>query len=119
MSETDRDRLSLSLVPTRKIIDGIKNITKNDIFLVAFKADYNVSTDALLQKSYKKMVDANADLVVANDVGRKDSEIGSDNNEVFVIDKHKNILHLPPQNKLSIARNLLNAIENLIIQHKM
>jgi hypothetical protein len=36
-----------------------------------------------------------------------------------VIDKHKNILHLPTQNKFSIARNLLNVIENLIIQNKM
>jgi hypothetical protein len=36
-----------------------------------------------------------------------------------VIDKRRNILHLPPQNKISIARKLFNVIENLITHNKM
>ncbi len=115
---TSKEKILLTLSPTRKIINKIKHISKQT-FLVGFKAEYNVSDSKIIETAYKKLKECKGDLIVANDVGRKDSEIGSDNNEVFVIDKHKNILHLPPQNKLSIARNLLNAIENLIIQHKM
>ena len=115
---TSKEKILLTLSPTRKIINKIKHMSKQT-FLVGFKAEYNVSDSKIIESAYKKLKECKGDLIVANDVGRKDSEIGSDNNEVFVIDKHKNILHLPPQNKLSIARNLLNIIENLIIQNKM
>ena len=115
---TSKEKILLTLSPTRKIINKIKHMSKQT-FLVGFKAEYNVSDSKIIETAYKKLKECKGDLIVANDVGRKDSEIGSDNNEVFVIDKHKNILHLPPQNKLSIARNLLNVIENLIIQNKM
>lgn len=115
---TSKEKLLLTLSPTRKIINKIKHMSKQT-FLVGFKAEYNVSDTNIIERAYKKLKECKGDLIVANDIGRKDSEIGSDNNEVFVIDKHKNVLHLPPQNKLSIARNLLNVIENLIIQNKM
>jgi phosphopantothenoylcysteine decarboxylase/phosphopantothenate--cysteine ligase len=115
---TSTKKLLLSLSPTRKILNKVKHISKQT-FLVAFKAEYHVSDTSIIERSYKKLKECKGDLIVANDIGRKDSEIGSDNNEVFVIDKHKNILHLPPQSKLSIARTLLNVIEKLIIQNKM
>jgi phosphopantothenoylcysteine decarboxylase/phosphopantothenate--cysteine ligase len=115
---TSTKKLLLSLSPTRKILNKVKHMSKQT-FLVAFKAEYNVSDTSIIERSYKKLKECKGDLIVANDIGRKDSEIGSDNNEVFVIDKHKNILHLPPQSKLSIARTLLNVIEKLIIQNKM
>ncbi|MBA3749550.1 MAG: bifunctional phosphopantothenoylcysteine decarboxylase/phosphopantothenate--cysteine ligase CoaBC [Nitrosopumilus sp.] len=106
---SDTISLTLTFVPTVKIIDKIKNIF-NDLFLVAFKADYEVPVDILLQKSYKKIIDANADLVVANDVGKKDTHIGSDLNEVFLIDKNKNYYHIPIQNKFDVAYNIFKII---------
>jgi phosphopantothenoylcysteine decarboxylase / phosphopantothenate---cysteine ligase len=115
---TSTGKVHLTLSPTRKIINKVKHISKQT-FLVGFKAEYDVSDTNIIEGAYKKLKECKGDLIVANDVGRKDSEIGSDNNEVFVIDKNKNILHLPAQNKFSIARNLLNVIENLIIQNKM
>jgi phosphopantothenoylcysteine decarboxylase/phosphopantothenate--cysteine ligase len=101
--------LSIKFVPTVKIIDKIK-INHKNIFLVAFKAEYGVSLDALLQKSYQKIVDADADLVVANDVGKKETHVGSDLNEVFLIDKNKNYYHFPTQNKYDVASNIFKII---------
>jgi phosphopantothenoylcysteine decarboxylase/phosphopantothenate--cysteine ligase len=115
---TSSGKLLLTLSPTRKIINKVKHMSKQT-FLVGFKAEYNIPDTNMIEGAYKKLMECKGDLIVANDVGRKDSEIGSDNNEVFVIDKHKNIIHLPAQNKLSIARNLLNIIENLISRNKM
>lgn len=106
---SDISSLTLTFVPTKKIINKIKNIYK-DLFLVAFKADYNVSIDTLLQKSFKKIVDADADLVVANDVGKKNIHVGSDLNEVFLIHKNKNYYHFPIQNKYEIANNIFKII---------
>ena len=53
---SDTSSLTLTFVPTVKIINKIKTINK-ELFLVGFKADYNVSVNTLLQKSFKKMVE--------------------------------------------------------------
>jgi phosphopantothenoylcysteine decarboxylase / phosphopantothenate---cysteine ligase len=110
-SKIPSDTLSLNihLVPTIKIIDNIKDISK-DLFLVAFKADYNTSVDSLLLKAYNKLLNSNADLVVANDVGKKGAHIGSELNEVFLIDKDRNYYHFPLQSKNEIANKILKII---------
>ena len=108
------DRLSLSLVPTRKIVDRIKHITKNDIFLVAFKAEYNVSDLSIVEKAYQKLEECDGDLIVANDIGRAGSEAGSDNDEVFIINRQKKVIHLPLQSKRDIAKKLVDIISESI-----
>ena len=115
---TSTRKLLLPLSPTQKIINHVKHMSKQT-FLVGFKAEYNVSDSNIIKGAYRKLKECKGDLIVANDVGRKNSAIGSESNEVFVIDKHRNILHLPPQNKMSIARKLLDVIENLITHNKM
>jgi phosphopantothenoylcysteine decarboxylase/phosphopantothenate--cysteine ligase len=106
---SENKSLALDLVPTVKIVDKIKNISK-ELFLVAFKADCNISTESLLQKSYKKLVDSNADLVVANDICKTDAHIGSELNEVFLVDKNKNYFHFPLQNKYDISNKIFKSI---------
>jgi phosphopantothenoylcysteine synthetase/decarboxylase len=69
-----------------------------------------VPVGMLLQKSYKKIVDANADLVVANDVGKKDVHIGSDYNEIFLLDGNKNYYHFPIQNKDKLSSNIFKTV---------
>jgi phosphopantothenoylcysteine synthetase/decarboxylase len=56
------------------------------------------------------MKDYNADMIVANDVARKGSEMGSDTSEVFLISKDKKILHLSLDSKKNIARKLFDEI---------
>lgn len=107
--DTKAGRIELSLIGTRKIIDEVKKKNK-DIFLVAFKADYDVPDSVLIEKAYKKMQESDADIIVANDIGRKGSEAGSDKNEVFIIDKDKKILHLPLENKAQVANKLLEIV---------
>jgi phosphopantothenoylcysteine decarboxylase / phosphopantothenate---cysteine ligase len=106
---SDTSSLTLTFVPTVKIINKIKTINKK-LFLVGFKADYNVSVNTILEKSFKKMVESDANLVVANDVGKKDVHVGSDFNDVLVLSKNKNYYHLPTQNKYDIATNIFKII---------
>ena len=104
--DTKAGNIELAVVATKKIINEVKNRSE-DTFLVAFKADYNVSDSILIERAHKKLQECGADIVVANDLGRKDSEVGSDKNEVFIIDRNKKVLHLPPDNKVQIARKLM------------
>src|SRR5918998_2458609 len=64
--DTKLGKMELSLVATRKIIDEVKNKSK-DTFLVAFKADYGVSDSILTEKAYRKLKECDADIIVAND----------------------------------------------------
>lgn len=106
---TNRDSFFIRLVPTGKIIDQVKRIQRKT-FLVAFKAEYNVSDRILLERSYQKLLDSNADMVVANDVGTDGAFIGSDSNKVIIVDKLKHYYDFPIQKKESVAENILNLI---------
>ncbi|MGI0047900.1 MAG: bifunctional phosphopantothenoylcysteine decarboxylase/phosphopantothenate--cysteine ligase CoaBC [Nitrososphaera sp.] len=111
--DTRAGRVELPLVATKKIIDEVKKKSKST-FLVAFKADYNVSDTVLIDRAYKKLQESGADMVVANDLGRKGSEAGSDRNQVFIVDKKKKVVHLPLESKPAIARKLLELVAKSI-----
>jgi len=107
--DTRAGKMELSLVATKKIIDEVKKKSKGT-FLVAFKADYNVSDSVLVEKAYKKLQESGADLVVANDLGRKGSEAGSDKNQVFIVDKERKTVHVPLESKAVVARKILDLV---------
>ncbi|MDQ3847497.1 MAG: bifunctional phosphopantothenoylcysteine decarboxylase/phosphopantothenate--cysteine ligase CoaBC [Thermoproteota archaeon] len=111
--DTQQGTVELSLIPTRKIIDEVK-IKSKETLLVAFKADYCVSDSDLVEKAYRKLEESNADIVVANDIGRIGSEPGSDKNEVFIVNKNKEVVHLSPKSKVHVAQILLELVTELI-----
>jgi phosphopantothenoylcysteine decarboxylase/phosphopantothenate--cysteine ligase len=100
---------TIKLVPTIKIIDKIKGFDKK-IFLVAFKAEHDISEELVIKKAVDKLKECNADLIVANDISRKGCNFGSDTNEVYIIDKDRNIIHIPLKSKREIARNLVKIV---------
>lgn len=107
--DTRNGTKTIKLVPTTKIVDKIKQFD-NKIFLVAFKAEYGISKELLVKRALAKLNECNGDLVVANDVSRKGCDFGSDTNEVYIINKEKEIIHIPLESKKEIARNLLEIV---------
>ncbi len=99
--------LSLKLKSTPKIIEKVKQANP-DIFLIAFKAEYNIKKDELIDRAYEKLKLTNADLIVANDVGKRGSGFGEDKNEVFIIDKEKKVVHVLPSLKSEVARKIFD-----------
>jgi phosphopantothenoylcysteine decarboxylase/phosphopantothenate--cysteine ligase len=106
---TNCDSFVIRLVPTTKIVNQVKCLQKN-AFLVAFKAEFQVSDRILLERSYQKLLDSDADMIVANDVGGKGAFVGSDSNKILVLDKLRNYYDFPLQNKESVAENILKLI---------
>ena len=104
-----RDRWSLELKPLPKIVEHVK-LVDPDTFLVGFKAEFNVSDDELIERAYERLETAGMDLVVANDVSREGSGFGTITNEVFIIDREKNMNHIPLSGKNEIAGRLLTII---------
>lgn len=104
------ETLNLELSPATKIFEKIKKIRKN-IFLIGFKAEYKVSRKSLIDRAYALLRDADADLVVANDVGKEGRGFDYDTNEVFIVDKNKKASHIGLTDKRIIANKILDMIK--------
>ena len=109
--ESSVGKVEITLVPTDKIISKVKKVCKYDVLLVGFKAEHNVEPRVLIERAYARLLDSGADLIVANDVGKKNTGFGSDKNEVYVIDRNRNTVHFPIQSKDIIATQILDLIE--------
>ena len=99
--------LSLEFEPVAKIIKRIKKINK-DIFLVGFKAEYNISEEKMINCEKTQMQEARTDLVVANDVSHKGCEFGSETNEVILVSDE--IKKVALNSKKEIAKSIFDEI---------
>jgi len=104
-----RESWTIELRGLPKIVEQVKKVDP-DIYLVGFKAEYNVSDEELVKRATTRMGEAKMDLIVANDVARKDVGFASDTNEVFIIDAEGTVTHIPITEKEEIARRLLTTI---------
>ncbi len=103
--------LFLNLKPATKIIRQIKQINP-DIFLVGFKAEFNISKSEIIECARRQIVDAGTNLVVANDISKESCRFGSDNNEVLIVDDE--VLTVPLASKSEIAKSILDVISKKI-----
>ena len=82
-----------------------------ELFIAAFKAEVNLQEEELLKRARKKLTEEKLNLVVANDIGR--NIFGSEKTEVWILDG-RDVKHVPPADKKSIAGEIWNAIEAAI-----
>ncbi|MEE0025710.1 phosphopantothenoylcysteine decarboxylase [Methanobrevibacter sp.] len=106
-----KSSLSIDLKPTLKIIRQIKKVNPN-IFLVGFKAEFNITRKELINRAKKQIFDAGTDIVVANDVSQDECGFGSDKNEVLIIGD--DVLTVPLASKDEIAKTLMDVISKSI-----
>jgi len=105
--------LSVKLKPTQKIIDAVRKIN-TDVFLVPFKTEYDLSDEELVDRGHRRLVQADADMIVVNDVGRNGAGFEVDTNEVFIVDKEKKVVHVPLTTKRKVARRIFDVITEKI-----
>lgn len=107
ISSDNVEELQVNMKLTPKIIDVARKKDYN-LFIVAFKAETNVSKSELIDRAYNRLVKSEADLIVANDIGRDDIGFSSKYNEVYIIDKKKYIQHVERNTKRYIASKILD-----------
>ena len=106
-----KTELTVKMKPTPKIIDAVKKVSPGT-FLVAFRAEHNLSDEELIQSAYKRLKKAKADLIAANDIGRKGVGFECETNEVFIVDPNKKVVHVPLTTKREVAKRLFDIIVN-------
>jgi phosphopantothenoylcysteine decarboxylase/phosphopantothenate--cysteine ligase len=109
VSTHEQGELNLKLKPTKKIIDDVKKVSP-ETFLVAFRAEYNLSMGALVESAHKRLLQAKADLIVVNDVGKQGVGFEVETNEVFIVNEAKEVIHVPLARKQVVARKILDIV---------
>lgn len=101
------DDITLKLERAPKIIGEVKKINPN-IFLVGFKAEYDLSRDELIESASRRIKEHNIDLMVANDVAIEGAGFGEDQNQVILIDDE--ITDIPLSSKKEVAGRIIDRI---------
>ncbi len=109
--KSDRKSLVIRLKKAPKIMDLVKKSQKNAL-LVGFKAETNLTKTALIKSAQKKMRETNADVIIANDIGKKYQENPS-YNEVVIVDSKK-VTSSGRKKKEQIAKFIKKQIEKKI-----
>jgi phosphopantothenoylcysteine decarboxylase/phosphopantothenate--cysteine ligase len=99
---------SIPLTRTRDILQGLGS-NKAGRILVGFAAE----TDDLVTNAGEKLRRKNLDLIVANDVGRRDSGFASETNAAVLVDRTGKVMELPLMPKAELASRIIDAIVEL------
>ncbi len=99
---------TLELAPTEDILKGLGHDKGNKI-LVGFAAE----TQDLLKNAKMKLENKNLDMIVANDVSRRDAGFAVDTNLVRIIEKGGKESELPLMGKEEVADAILDRVREL------
>lgn len=109
--KSTKDCLTIRLKKTPKIIDLVRKSQK-EAFLVGFKAETDIPRDSLVYRSKKKLAETGADMIIANDIGKK-YQGNRDSNEVLVVDSKK-VASSGRRRKEKVAKFIRRHIEQKI-----
>ena len=98
--------LTIEFQRTQDILKYIGDNKREGQKVIGFAAE----TNNLIEYAKEKIVKKNLDYIVANDISKKDIGFGSDDNEVYIIDRHDNIKKIDKSNKNNIAKAIVDEI---------
>jgi len=98
--------LDLELILTPKIVAEARRRRK-DLFIISFKALYNVSREEMVEKAAEHSMRYGFNITVANDVGDPSSGFEIDTNIVAIVDSEGKLIKWISDSKWRIAREIL------------
>ena len=109
--KSTKNSLTIELKKAPKIIDHIKKLQK-DVFLIGFKAETDISKKDLVVQAKQKLRDSKADMIIANDIGKKYFK-DTTYNELVIVDS-KTVVTIGRNKKERISRIICKNIEKRI-----
>ncbi|MDQ0203808.1 bifunctional phosphopantothenoylcysteine decarboxylase/phosphopantothenate--cysteine ligase CoaBC [Pectinatus haikarae] len=100
------ETLTITLRKNPDILFSLGQKKKNGQFLVGFAAE----TQKLLAFAQDKLERKNLDMIIANDVSKKNAGFNTDTNIVKIITKDKNVEDVPLMTKTALASVILDRI---------
>ena len=98
--------LTIEFQRTQDILKYVGDNKQEGQKVIGFAAE----TNNLIEYAKEKIIKKNLDYIVANDISKKDIGFGSDDNEVYIIDRHDNIKKIDKSSKNNIAKAIVDEI---------
>ncbi len=109
---TSEGSLYLSLQPTAKIVDRVKQL-RPEIFLVSFKAEATDKVEDLVEAARRSARRSRADLVLANPVGRPGCGFDSSHNQLWAVSPEGEVVDLGTANKQVLAVRAWDRVQEI------
>jgi len=107
IKKQDKNFSSLDLEKNKDILEYLgKNNKLRPKMLVGFSAE----TENLIENSIKKLKHKHCDMIIANDVSKKETGFNVDFNKVSIIEKNGQIKNLPKNKKSYLASKIAKTI---------
>ncbi len=103
------DALPGMMIKLEKTRDILSTVT-GDFLRVGFAAESN----AIVANAKNKLMSKKLDLIIANDITLKGSGIGSDNNQVIIVNSNGTVNELPLLPKREVADKILDEVAKLL-----
>ena len=114
-----KDNVDVGYLRLKKNPDILELLGKNNKIRPKLLIGFSAETQNILQNSKKKLEEKYCDLIVANDVSKKNIGFNSDYNKVSIIDKQGKIKFIPKNKKSYIANVIAKIIlDKLLINDK-
>jgi len=104
--KSTKNSLTIEFKKAPKIIDHIKKLQK-DVFLIGFKAETDISKRELVMRAKQKLRESKADMIIANDIGKK----------YFKDTRYNELLIVDSKTVVTIGRNKKERISKLICKN--
>ena len=106
LKKINKKEINIKLESTKDILQEI-----NGNFV---KIGFAAETENIINEAQKKLANKNLDLIIANDITRKDSGFSTETNKVWIINKNKEITELPTLTKFEVANKILDQAKPLL-----
>ena len=112
-----KNALKFNDISLEKNPDILDYLSKNNKARPKIVVGFSAETENIIQNSKKKIKEKYCDLIIANDVSKKDSGFNSDYNKVSIIDKKGKIKSIPKNKKSYIANIIANIILDKLLMN--
>ena len=103
---SESEKITLDLTKTHKIVDSVKKLSPST-FLAIFKAEGSPHESSRVKKAAARMKEMGADMAVVNYIGSSEFGLGSEMNEVTVVDAQGKRTKIRKAPKAKIAGEVL------------
>tara|TARA_Y100000591_G_scaffold304550_1_gene301305 strand:- start:5873 stop:7099 length:1227 start_codon:yes stop_codon:yes gene_type:complete len=106
---------SFKAIEIEKNKDIIEYLGKNNKYRPKLVVGFSAETENLYKNSFFKMKKKNCDLIIANDVSKKNIGFNSDYNEVSIIDNNGKTISIKKNKKSFIANKIAEIVLNKLL----
>ena len=105
-----KDKKNCNVLHLEKNKDILEYLSKNNKLRPKMLVGFSAETENLIENSTKKLNNKYCDMIIANDVSKKETGFNVDYNKVSIIDKNGKIENLPKNKKSYIATRIAKKI---------